>query len=256
MRKDRLYMIVDCLPNDLFAPSGHRHNSRLSFELFAYDRSFIIDPGAYIYTASKKMRNLFRSTKYHNTVVVDNKEQNGFPEDEMFYMDYDAEVNVNQWETEEEYDFLDAEQDGYRKLKQPAIHRRQIWFDKVKGFWIIKDILSSEGTHQFDLYFHFAPVELEFDQAYDLTVKTKADGANIALIPWGRESLSANVTSGWISYSYGVKERAPIVKYSKNSASTTFLTILSPCEGEVSLDEIMRKLQESEVLSKIKATLT
>jgi uncharacterized heparinase superfamily protein len=71
MRHDDLYMIIDGIPADPKAPSGHKHNSRMSFELFAGDKSFIIDPGSYIYTADKKMRNLFRSTKFHNTVVVD-----------------------------------------------------------------------------------------------------------------------------------------------------------------------------------------
>jgi uncharacterized heparinase superfamily protein len=76
---------------------GHKHNSRLSFELFAGDKSFIIDPGSYIYTADREMRNLFRSTRYHNTVVVDGKEQNRFNEDELFRMKQDAAVKMNRW---------------------------------------------------------------------------------------------------------------------------------------------------------------
>ena len=48
MRHDDVYMIIDCVPADSKAPSGHKHNSRLSFELFAGDKSFIIDPSAYI----------------------------------------------------------------------------------------------------------------------------------------------------------------------------------------------------------------
>ncbi|KAF5437607.1 Heparinase II/III-like protein [Candidatus Methanophagaceae archaeon] len=74
---------------------GHKHNSRLSFALFAGDKSFSIDPRAYVYTADKEMRNMFRSTKYHNTVVVDGEEQNRFEEDELFAMNLDAAVKVN-----------------------------------------------------------------------------------------------------------------------------------------------------------------
>ncbi len=96
-------MIVDCVPADPTAPSGHKHNSRLSFELFAQDKSFIIDPGAYAYTAAKVMRNLFRSTKYHNTVVVDGEEQNRFDEDQLFTMKLDAAVKVNRWLVTENY---------------------------------------------------------------------------------------------------------------------------------------------------------
>jgi len=77
MRQDNLYMLVDCLPADTSAPSGHKHNSRLSFELFATDRGFIIDPGAYIYTADKEMRSLFRSTGYHNTIPLTERSRTG-----------------------------------------------------------------------------------------------------------------------------------------------------------------------------------
>ena len=256
MRKNRLFMMVDCQPNNILAPPAHRHNSRLSFELFAYDKSFIIDPGAYIYHASKDMRNLFRSTKYHNTVVVDNEEQNRFRKDMMFYINYDAAVRINQWEMTDECDFWDAEHYGYRRLKHPVVHRRQIWFDKLNGIWIIKDILSSEGVHQFDLYFHFAPMELQFAQDYPLTLKTQTDGANIALIPLEKEGLSVDVTSGWISYSYGVKKKAPIAKYSKSSASPIFVTVVYPYQDELTLDRVMGSLQESNLLREVQATVT
>ena len=103
MRHADLYMIIDCVPADPKSPSGHKHNSRLSFELFAGDKSFIIDPGAYVYTADKEMRNLFRSTKYHNTVVVDGEEQNRFAEDALFAMNLDAAVKVNRWVVTENY---------------------------------------------------------------------------------------------------------------------------------------------------------
>lgn len=119
MRHKDLYMIIDCVPADPKAPSGHKHNSRLSFELFDFDKSFIIDPGAYIYTADKEMRNLFRSTNYHNTVVVDGEEQNRFDEDELFTMGLDAIVTVNKWLVTENYDFLDTEHNGYVALKNP-----------------------------------------------------------------------------------------------------------------------------------------
>lgn len=144
MRHGDLYIIIDCVPADPKAPSGHKHNSRLSFELFAHDKTFIIDPGAYIYTADKEMRNLFRSTRYHN-------------------MELDAAVNVNRWEITDKYDLLDAEHNGYARLKNPVVHRRKIFFNKEKGYWGIKDMLAGEGgyKHKFDLYFHFAPMELK-----------------------------------------------------------------------------------------------
>ena len=45
-----------------------------------------IDPGTYLYTPLPKERNTFRSTSSHNTVSVDNKEQNQFIEKYLFGM--------------------------------------------------------------------------------------------------------------------------------------------------------------------------
>ena len=117
MRHGDLYMIIDCVPADPKSPSGHKHNSRLSFELFAGDKSFIIDPDTYVYTADKEMRNLFRSTKYHNTVVVDGEEQNRFDEDELFTMELDAAVRVNGRVTTE----------NYYKMQRGRIPRISVW---------------------------------------------------------------------------------------------------------------------------------
>jgi hypothetical protein len=41
---------------------NHKHNDLLSFELFAGDKAFIVDPGTYVYTRDANWRNVFRST--------------------------------------------------------------------------------------------------------------------------------------------------------------------------------------------------
>lgn len=250
MRKDELYIMVDCVSNDLKAPSGHRHNSRLSFELFAHDKSFIIDPGGYTYTGDKEMRNLFRSTRYHNTVVIDDKEQNEFDEAGLFEMAYQAKVKVNHWEVKKEYDLLDVEHNGYERLKYPVTHQRQIFFDKVNGCWIVRDILSGKGRHQVALYFHFAPMELELEHDYPLAVKTRTEGSNIVIIPLEKQGISVEIIDGWVSYRYGVKQRAPIVKYSQNSAvPCSFCNIIYPYQGEVEVGKVVSVM--SGVLDKI-----
>jgi len=249
MRKDNLYLIMDCVPTAPKTPSGHKHNSRLSFDLFAYDKSFIVDPGAYIYTADKEMRNLFRSTRYHNTVVVDGAEQNRFGAKELFWLGTDAAVKINKWEITEEYDYLNAEHSGYGRLKNPIIHRRQIYFDKIEGYWIIKDILDGSGEHQFDLYFHFAPLKIEFDKELPLVVKTKTKGANIAIIPLTVEGVSLEIKEGWVSYRYGAKVKAPIVKYSKkNYTPTIFCNIAYPYSGKLDIYKVMEKVRGSTAL--------
>ncbi|NAS88577.1 hypothetical protein C4E24_02390 [ANME-1 cluster archaeon AG-394-G21] len=243
MRHADLYMVVDCVPADPKSPSGHKHNSRLSFELFAYDKSFIIDPGAYIYTADKEMRNLFRSTRYHNTVVVDGEEQNRFDKDNLFGMKLDAAVKMNRWVVTENYDFLDAEHSGYSRLN--VVHRRQIYFNKEEQYWVIRDMLTGEGgyKHKFDLYFHFAPMSLK--EKDELVIETgNKTGANIAIAPLETDGLRLAIENGWVSYSYGKKVEAPIVKYSKTAeVPTEFVTCIAT--GRVPLVEEIGMITKS-----------
>ena len=239
MRHENSYMVIDCVPADPKAPSGHKHNSRLSFELFACDKSFIIDPGTYIYTADKEMRNLFRSTKYHNTVVVDDEEQNRFDEDELFAMNLDAAVKVNRWLVTENYDLLDAEHNGYSRLN--VVHRRQIYFNKEEKYWVIKDMLTGEGgyKHNFDLYFHFAPMELK--RKNELSIETdNKNGANIMIVPLETEGIKMEIKKGLVSYSYGRKVEVPIVKYSKAAEMPAeFVTIIC-LSGKINLERIKK----------------
>lgn len=233
MREKDNYMIVDCTPCNLKAPSGHRHNSRLSFELYAGDKSFIIDPGAYIYTASPQWRNLFRSTAYHNTIVVDGQEQNNLNREDMFWLGYEAKVKANRWETNKEYDFLDVQHKGYERLKNPVIHRRQITFNKKEGFWTIKDILTGQGNHTFDIYFHFAPMEVIADKIDNLAVFTNyKNGMNLLIKPQPIKGLNLAIQEGWISYSYGTKQKAPVVKYSLTAeVPVSFTFLVYPFKG-------------------------
>lgn len=63
---------------------GHSHNDQLSFTLFVNDISFFVDPGTYVYTSDKYLRNKFRSTSMHNTLCFNGIEQNQIISDKLF----------------------------------------------------------------------------------------------------------------------------------------------------------------------------
>jgi len=153
------------------------------------------------------MRNLFRSTSYHNTIIVDKEEQNRFYENELFRMEDDIDIKVNKWEANKDYDFFSGEYKRNKGLRDNIIHRRDIYFDKKENYWIIKDILKGEGIHRADLYFHIAPLEVELNKEFDLVVKIKEEKINLAIIPLEKE-ISVDMLEGWISSSYGVRIKA------------------------------------------------
>lgn len=232
MRNNNLYMLIDCLTNRQNSPSGHKHNSRLSFELFAYDKTFIIDPGTYVYNADAEWRNIFRSTPYHNTTVINGKEQNEFNAYELFSLRTNACVKINKWEITKDFDFLDAQHDGYEHLNQSAIHRRQIFFDKIDGYWLIKDLVYGLDVTN-ESYFHFAPMDIISDDYYSMSIRSvNTEGANIILVPVDTKGIEFSIENGWVSYSYGAKVNASIVKYTWSAKSDShFTTILYPYIG-------------------------
>lgn len=245
MRHEDLYMIVDCIPSNPKAPSAHIHNSRLSFELFVYDQTFIVDPGTYIYTADAEWRNKFRSTAYHNTVIVDGEEQNEFDPYNLFSVEMNADVKVNEWKVTDEYDFLDAQHNGYTRLSYPVIHRRQILFSKIDRFWLICDFLTGKQKHKIEQYFHFAPMSIEkIDQN---TVITNNEGTNLLLMRTDDYESNLELIDGWVSYSYGTKTESQIAKYSGGFfLPVRLVTVLYPHENfdESLIDTVRSKVQK------------
>lgn len=70
----------------------HTHNDLLSFEYVFKGKDIVIDPGTYLYTSSPVSRNEFRSTSKHNTVLVDNEEQNYLPSHAMFSVNRNVHI--------------------------------------------------------------------------------------------------------------------------------------------------------------------
>lgn len=148
-------VIFDCGPLGFEPIAAHGHADSLSFILSAYDRSYFIDPGTYIYIADNPYRDYFRSTQAHNTVVIDGKNQS-----EMggaFLWTHKASSFVDDWVSNEHYDKVVGWHDGYHRLQDPVTHRRAVKLDKEQGIITIDDYLGMKTTHKIEQYFHLAP---------------------------------------------------------------------------------------------------
>ena len=142
-------------------PGSHTHSDLLSFELFTLGKTFLVDPGTYVYTADLQQRLLFRSTKMHNTVIVDGFSQNNLFLNKPWYFERNAIPKIIDWQSNEESDVITASHDGYSRLKEPIIHIRTIKYDKLIKKWEIEDELTGTGTHLFEWFFHF-DVNIDF----------------------------------------------------------------------------------------------
>lgn len=197
-------------------PASHLHHDLLSFECWAGGTTYVLDPGTYVYTASPEWRNRFRSTAFHNVVMVDGQEQTRLLTDPNLFpiaRDATAVFTLHGWEAGEEFDSLDAEHAGYTRLPQPVTHRRKIWFHRTEGFWVVQDLLSGIGEHRITGFLHLAALEvaIESQDPWMVSVGDEEGEMVIAWVP--TPALTLSVTEGWVSPRYGVKRKAPVICY-------------------------------------------
>jgi Heparinase II/III-like protein/Heparinase II/III N-terminus len=228
MRSPRSYVLVLCNAVGSAGKGNHKHNDLLSFELYLRDRSFIIDPGSYIYTADPVWRNRFRSTSYHNTVEVDEEEQNRLPSDRLFQLLPDSQPVVHGWHSTIDYDWLDAEHTGYLRLPRPVTHRRVFRFDKVSERLEIADTLTGSGEHCAAWYFHFDHA-IDVKPAKENLFLATTDSVTLAIQLISDSPLSPEIYKGWISRSYGTRLPAKILKLTTQFSGLCKISLHASC---------------------------
>ncbi len=217
MREGDLYLLVACGPVGTAGIGNHKHNDVLSFELHANGQDLFVDPGSFLYTPEPTWRNRFRSTAVHNTVMIDDLEQNRFGEEGLFWLHVDATPRCLTWESTLEADRFVGEHDGYARLTDPVIHRREIHLDRRNRSIRIVDGFLGTGRHAFTWNFTLAPGvsvrpvgkdrwEVEGPSARaSLALETMEAGA-------GHELLRSEVVESFVSPQYGIREKTSAVR--------------------------------------------
>lgn len=139
---------LPCPPN----LPAHAHADCLSFELIVDGEVLIVDAGTSTYERGEQ-RSYERSTRAHNTVVLDGSDQT-----EVWGTFRAAARAIPQLERTERRNgsiVVTASHDGYERLSGRPRHRRT-WIatsDEVQ----IWDEVDGKGSHGLDLYIHLAP---------------------------------------------------------------------------------------------------
>lgn len=226
--QDERYLIFDCGP---LGAGNHGHLDLLSFEMAAYGKSLIVDPGRYTYDESGETnwRALFRGTAYHNTVLVDGKNQTRYEWKKTRFKitGPEPEREVRSFVTTPGLDYLHG---IARSHEYPVVHERTVVF--VNGeYWVILDLLRASDPHDYDLLFHLSPSAQDRTSIMvsDKTLSIHSPQLILAqpLIPNVRPSIQ----DGYVSTSYGEKQRAPIVQMNQRASNACFLTVLYPYKG-------------------------
>ncbi len=156
LRSENMHIVIDAGELGKHGWGGHGHNDTFSFELCCNGVTFITDSGTYCYTSDKARRNQFRSTRAHNTIMIDGIELAEFVSPFKVRRDR-TNPKILKWQSSHECDDLLVEHSAYTFLAEPITHRRNYRLNKTKETFQISDMLLGKGQHRAELYLHFAP---------------------------------------------------------------------------------------------------
>lgn len=211
MRKDRDYLIVRCGKLGTDGKGSHTHNDNLGFELCADGTTYIVDPGTFTYSGDFRMRNLLRSTEYHNTLCIDGIEQHLLSEKDMFLLRENSDVTVLAWKTNKKKDLFLGEVKLSLDTQQKITHRREIQFNKHERNWKVKDTILGTGIHELVWNFH-ANHDISINIKGGYTVFESKNGSSLRMSFKSGVELSKSILDGWVSPSYNIKRKAPILQ--------------------------------------------
>jgi uncharacterized heparinase superfamily protein len=161
-------LVVDCGEVGPDYQPGHAHCDILSFELAIDGRAIVVDSGVYDYENSD-LRRYVRSTRAHNTVMVDGCEQS-----EVWGVFRVARRARPIWATIEKIGESKARfsgsHDGFLRLAGGPVHTRNIEYE-ADGIWTVVDTISGKGEHQVDTFVHLHP-----------DLNARSDGPVISLV--------------------------------------------------------------------------
>ena len=151
LRRDEASVVFCAMPNGLRGKGSHSHCDKLSVIFRLGADEIFCDTGSRCYTRSAERRNLDRSTRVHNTLMIDEAEQNIFSADPGLLFQSGNEAGVSQITTFE--GGVRASHHGYSRIG--IEHQRTV--DLRERSMLITDDVSGTGEHLLDLRFVLAP---------------------------------------------------------------------------------------------------
>jgi len=180
----------------------HTHADLLSFELAIGENDVLIDPGAYIYTANAKANIEFRSTKKHNTIVIDGRNQYNLEEKNVF-------VGSNFPLPESLFIIRQNDSEICQGKYQMALgnnnleHQRTFYLYPKVSLLKIEDSIKTAGNHEMEMFFHFAP-EMNIDLNGNSVCTIYNDAVDIEMIIECVNKVKMNIKNDTVSPSYGI----------------------------------------------------
>jgi len=232
MRSSAMHAIVDCGELGKYGWGGHGHNDTLSFELWIDGTCYLTDSGTLCYTSNKELRNDLRSTRAHNTVMIDGVELAGFQSDFRVTADHTA-PKIVEWKSTPEHDILVAEHHAYQvRISEHVVHNRKFVFEKQINRLTVEDRISGMGTHTAEIFYHFSP-DLQVEKtSYNKIFITSPDASGHLDIDYESSDEEIFVEQGLYAPRYGIAMKNKVLRFRKRfTQDMTFKVIFTLSEA-------------------------
>ncbi len=191
--------------SDIFEKSKkigtHTHQDALSFELAVGKSNFVIDAGTACYTASKALRDEFRSTQKHNTLSIDGKSQHEFNSKDYFsIMGIYEEPEAIEYSSNDDVETVFSSFD-WRLDSERIKHERKLllYIDKL----CIEDAVTASNSHEYEWNFFLDP-SVNVEESRDGIIMKGKEGERVVFSCTGNEEFTVCITEETVSPSYGV----------------------------------------------------
>ncbi len=210
-KRDAVYLF-----SDVRGGGGHSHCDENSIILSAYGRTLLCDSGVFSYTADDPYRIWGLSTRAHNTVEIDEKNQ----------VKWNFVTEVPKGKIHEIYDdnhISKVCQSSY--AYKECEHKRSITFVKPDLFIIEDELIAvDKKEHTYDVLWHFPPKANAIVEGNQCRTRFEK-GANIKIITIG--SCDNQIMKGCVDLSYSQAEEADYLR-TRLRDSTSIKTVLVP----------------------------
>ena len=197
------HLLFDAGPHG-FMNAGHAHSDALAVLLTVGGRPLLVDPGTATYTMDAELRDRFRHSSMHNTLLLDGRSP-AIPAGPFSWKTRtDARADV--WRSAPACDYVEGTHDAWL----PARHVRAIVSIPGVGWWIVDHLIGS-GEHAIDAFWHLHPAWRPSAAGASLQLR-HTDGTELAIastVPLQR-ALDDRL-SVW-SPAYGRIEPAPVLQ--------------------------------------------
>lgn len=192
-----------------FIPT-HTHNDKLSFDVAIKGENIFIDPGTYCYTSDPSLRNEFRSTRKHNTIIVDGEEQNILPDDNIFAVTQNVIIDSLDVYLNNSNQYICK---GAYSTKREKLHHIRQFVVETKQIVIIDTIIKKGSSHTCTSSFHLASnIEVKVVENNQVQLITK-EGNELQLAIKADHDINIIVEDDTVSPHYGVLKQSKTIRF-------------------------------------------